>query len=145
MPIKRALTQQRSAYMRELRRLRSLEQRHRLRARMTRTVRGGVGFLAGLGAGIKTKIAATIGGKLVVAAVIALGVAWPMAVLWLLGFFLFVAVAVAIFGGDVDDSVGWIYFDCADCADCARKNKRRQRLLELIAAREQWLEQHPAI
>jgi hypothetical protein len=112
---------------------------------MTRTVRGGVGFLAGLGAAIKTKIAATIGGKLVVAAVIALGVAWPMAVLWLLGFFLFVAVAVAIFGGDVDDSVGWIYFDCADCADCARKNKRRQRLLELIAAREQWLEQHPAI
>jgi len=110
---------------------------------MTRTVRGGVGFLAGLGAAIKTKIAATIGGKLVVAAVIALGVAWPMAVLWLLGFFLFVAVAVAIFGGDVDDSVGWIYFDCADCADCARKNKRRQRLLELIAEREQWLEQHP--
>jgi hypothetical protein len=50
-----------------------------------------------------------------------------------------------IFGGDVDSGIGWIYFDCADCADCARKNKRRQRLLELIAAREQWLEQHPAI
>jgi hypothetical protein len=144
MPITRTLAQRRSAYLRDLTRLRSLEQRHRLRARMARAARGGVGFLAGLGAAIKTKVAATIGGKLVVAAVIALGLAWPMAVLWLLGFFLFAAVVIAIFGGDVDDSIGWIYCDCADCADCARKNKRRQRLLELIAAREQWLEQHPA-
>ena len=131
--------------MRDLTRLRSLEQRHRLRVRVTRAARGGVGFLAGLGAAIKTKVAATIAGKLVIAAVLALGLAWPMAVLWLLGFFLFAAVVVAIFGGDVDGSIGWIYFDCADCANCARKNKRRQRLLELIAAREQWLEQHPAI
>jgi len=124
-------------------RLRGLEQRHRLRARVTRAARGGVGFLAGLGAAIKTKVAATIGGKLVVAALIALGLAWPMAVLWLLGFFVFVAMVVAIFGGDADYSVGWLYFDCADCAGCARKNNRRQRLIELIAEREQWLEQHP--
>jgi uncharacterized membrane protein YphA (DoxX/SURF4 family) len=112
---------------------------------MTRAVRGSVGFLAGLGAAIKTKVAATIGGKLVVAALIALGLAWPMAVLWLVGFFVFAAVVAAIFGGDVTDGIGWLYFDCADCTDCARKNKRRQRLLELIAAREQWLEEHPAI
>jgi hypothetical protein len=85
--------------MRDLTRLRSLEQRHRLRVRVTRAARGGVGFLAGLGAAIKTKVAATIGGKLVIAAVLALGLAWPMAVLWLLGFFLFAAVVVAIFGG----------------------------------------------
>jgi hypothetical protein len=145
MPLKRTLAQQRSEYIRELTRLRSLEQRHRLRARVTRAARGGVGFVAGLCAAIKTKIAATIGGKLIVAALIALGLAWPMAVLWLVGFFVFAAVVVAIFGGDVDDSIGWIYFDCADCADCARKNKRRRRLLELIAEREQWLEQNPAI
>ena len=130
--------------MRDLTRLRSLEERHRLRARATRAARGGVGFLAGLGAAIKTKIAATIGGKLVVAALIALGLAWPMAVLWLVGFVLFALVVVAIFGSDVDSSIGRLYFDCADCANCARKNKRRQRLLDLIAEREQWLERHPA-
>jgi hypothetical protein len=106
---------------------------------MTRAARGGVGFLAGLGAAIKTKVAATIGGKLAVAALIALGLAWPMAVLWLLGFVLFGLVVAAIFGADVDSSIGWLYFDCVDCADCARKNKRRRRLLALIAEREQWL------
>jgi hypothetical protein len=145
MPIKRKLAQQQSACIRDLTRLRSLEERHRFRARMTRATRGGVGFVAGLGAAIKTKVAATIGGKLVVAALIALGLAWPMAVLWLVGFFVFAAVVAAIFGGEVDYDIGWLYFDCADCADCARKNKRRQRLLELIAEREQWLEQNPAI
>ena len=62
-----------------------------------------------------------------------------------MGFVVFVTVAVAIFGGEVDYSVGRLYFDCADCVNCVRKNKRRQRLLELIATREQWLEQHPAI
>jgi uncharacterized membrane protein YphA (DoxX/SURF4 family) len=75
---------------------------------MTRAVRGSVGFLAGLGAAIKTKVAATIGGKLVVAALIALGLAWPMAVLWLVGFFVFAAVVAAIFGGDVTDGSGSI-------------------------------------
>src|SRR6478609_2787668 len=128
MPKKRTPAQQRSAYMRDLTRLRSLEERHRLRARATRAARGGVGFLAGLGA----------------AALIALGLAWPMAVLWLVGFVLFGLVVVAIFGSDVDSSIGRLYFDCADCANCARKNKRRQRLLDLIAEREQWLERHPA-
>jgi hypothetical protein len=131
--------------MRDVARLRSLEQRHRLRAMMRRAARGGVGFLAGLGAAIKTKVAATIGGKLIVAALIALGLAWPMAVLWILGFFLFGLVVAAIFGADVDGSIGWLYFDCVDCADCARKNKRRQRLLVLIAEREQWLEANPGI
>jgi hypothetical protein len=145
MPIKRSPAQQRSTYIRDLARLCRLEQRHRLLVRMRRTARGGVGFLAGLGAAIKTKIAATIGGKLVVAALIALGLAWPMAVLWLLGFILFGLVLVMIFGSDVDSSIGRLYFDCADCASCARKNKRRQRLLALIAEREQWLEQNPAI
>jgi hypothetical protein len=126
-------------------RLRRVEQQHRLRARVSRATRGSVGFLAGLAAAIKTKIAATIGGKLVVAALIALGLAWPMAVLWLVGFFVFAVVVAAIFGADVDSSIGWLYFDCADCAECARKNNRRQRLLELIDEREQWLEQNPAI
>src|SRR5690349_2561447 len=128
MPRKRTPAQQRSACIRDLARLRSLEERHRLRVRMRRAARGGVGFLAGLGAAIKTKIAATIGGKLVVAALIALGLAWPMAVLWLVGFVVFVTVAVAIFGGEADYSIGRLYFDfdCADCCNCARKNKRRQ-------------------
>jgi hypothetical protein len=145
MAMKRTLAQQRFAYIRDVARLRRLQEQYRLRARMTRATRGGVGFLAGLGAAIKTKIAATIGGKLVVAALIALGLAWPMAVLWLVGFFVFAAVVVAIFGGDADYSIGRLYFDCADCANCAHKNKRRQRLLDLITEREQWLEQHPAI
>ena len=144
MPKKRTPAQQRSTYIRDLTRLRSLEQRYRLRAMMTRAARGGVGFLAGLGAAIKSKIAATIGGKLFVAALIALGLAWPMAVLWLVGFILFGLVVVMIFGSDVDSSIGRLYFDCADCASCARKNKRRQRLLALITEREQWLERNPA-
>jgi hypothetical protein len=56
---------------------------------------------------------------------------------------------MSVFGKEraltLDSSIGWLYFDCADCADCARKKKRRTRLLELIAEREQWLEQNPAI
>jgi hypothetical protein len=76
---------------------------------------------------------------------IAAGLAWPMAVLWLVGFVLFITVVVAIFGGEADYSIGRLYIDCVDCGDCARKNQRRKKLLELIAERERWLEEHPAI
>jgi hypothetical protein len=133
------LEHQRAACARDLARLQRLEERHRLRAVVTRGARGGVGFAAGLGMAVKMKIAATLGGKLLIAALIGIGFAWPIVIMWVVGIGLVAFVIAAIFEGEFCNAADLMVCDCADCADCNRKNKRRQRVMDMIAEREKWL------
>ena len=141
MRVPQISNRQRAACERDLARLRRLEERHRLRAVMTRGARGSVGFLAGLGVVIKTKIAATLAGKLAIAALFGIGFAWPIVIVWVAGIGIAVVAVAAICEGDVCAGTdALVCCDCPNCAECDRKNKRRQRILAMIAEREKWLE-----
>lgn len=120
---------------RELARLDGLIARARLRRRLFRTLRGGLGAGATLLVMLKAKVAASLGLKLVAAGVVGLGLAWPAAVL------VFVVVAgfvVTIFGALMGEGgVSGSDFDCS--WDCGCKRERMKRLKALIALRRAWL------
>lgn len=112
---------------RHLRRLEAIAERHRLRRRVIRLVRGGAGGGATFLALMKAKIAASLSAKLVVAALVGLGFAWPLAAL---AVFVLITIVASLFG---DETI-----HCDGC-DCLRANPRRARLRELIAQRRAWL------
>lgn len=112
---------------RQLRRLEAIAERHRLRRRVIRLVRGGAGGGATLLVLMKAKIAASLSAKLVLAALVGLGFAWPLAAL---AVFVLITIVASLFG---DETI-----HCDGC-DCLRANPRRARLRELIAQRRAWL------
>lgn len=120
---------------RELARLDGLIARARLRRRVFRALRGGIGAGATLLVLLKAKVAASLGLKLVVAALVGFGLAWPVAVLA----FVFVAgVVVTILGALMGEGgVSGGDFDCS--WDCGCKRERMKRLKHLIALRRAWL------
>lgn len=111
----------------QLRRLEAIAARHRLRRRVIRLVRGGAGGGAAFLVLMKAKIAASLSAKLVIAALVGLGFAWPLAAL---AVFVLITILVSLFG---DETI-----HCDGC-DCVRSNPRRARLRELIAQRRAWL------
>src|SRR3984957_7257112 len=141
MRVPQISNRQRAACERDLARLRRLEERHRLRAVITRGARGSVGFLAGLGVVIKTKVAATLAGKLLIAALFGIGFAWPIVIVWVAGIGIAAIAVAAICQGEVCAGAdALVCCDCPNCAECDRKNKRRQRVIAMITEREKWLE-----
>ncbi|GJD74473.1 hypothetical protein [Methylobacterium goesingense] len=119
---------------RDLRRLEALVARRRLRVRLLRTLRGGLGAGATLAALIKLKVAGSLAVKLGLAALVGLGLAWPfvaLAVIFLAGLVLSI---LSLFG---EGSVSCPDGDC-DCG-CHRREARAERLRQLIARRRDWL------
>jgi len=121
---------------RDLLRLYRLERRHRLRDLAARGWRGLAGFSFAFLALFKMKIAATLGGKLLLAALIGIGFAWPLAAVLALGV-LFVTLSICTLSGGGADCTGDC---CCDFDSCKEKNARRRRLIEMIRAREKWLD-----
>lgn len=109
------------------RRLEALEARHRLRRRVVRAVRGGLGGGGAFLVLVKAKLVGSLAGKLVVAALVGIGFAWPLAT--------FVAVTIAVVIAALFDGGS---LDLAGC-DCTGPNARRARLRALIAERRTWL------
>ena len=118
---------------RHLDRLYALTERRRWRAAAVRGGRGAAGFAISLAALIKLKIVASLGGKLAVAALVALGVAWPMVGLVVLGLAAALAALIACEATDVP--CDW------PCRDCAEGRKRRDLLETKIADYEERLRQ----
>lgn len=133
-----SLSQQRAACMRDLARLKRLKQRHLFRVVTARATRGAAGFGAGLFAAMKVKIAATISGKLLFAALIAMGFIWPAAILWIV-VLVFLGIAAVLLSDHFDLDPGWL---CPDRCLCGSNNARRRRLIDMIEEREEWL-RHP--
>ncbi|MGU3358940.1 hypothetical protein ACLBWX_01265 [Methylobacterium sp. M6A4_1b] len=119
---------------RELGRLEALAARRRLRVRLLRAARGLLGGGAILAALIKLKVAGSLALKLGIAALVALGLAWPFAVLAVLLLVGFVVSLVSLFEGGALDCP-----DAASCDGCERREKRAARLRHLIARRRAWL------
>lgn len=120
---------------RELARLDGLIARARLKRRLFRTLRGGLGAGATLLVLLKAKIAASLGLKLVLAAVVGLGLAWPVAVL---AFVVVAGFVVTILGALTGEGgMSGSDFDCS--WDCGCKRERMKRLKQLIALRRAWL------
>ena len=97
---------------RDLTRLRRLEMRYRFRSLVSRGFRGFIGFVLGLVATFKLKIAATIGGKIFIAALIGLGFAWPAAAITVIVVGIFILALFAACegsGADCGHSRNWCY------------------------------------
>lgn len=120
---------------RELARLDGLIARARLRRRLFRTLRGGLGAGATLLVLLKAKIAASLGLKLVIAAIVGLGLAWPVALLAFVVVAGFVVTILGVLTGEGGVSGG--DFDCS--WDCGCKRERMKRLNHLITLRRAWL------
>jgi hypothetical protein len=90
---------------------------------------------------IKMKIATTLGDKLLIAALIGLGFAWPVVIFWPIGIGIVVVAIAAICEGEFCNPADLLLCDCPNCANCDRKNKRRQRIMDMIAEREKQLAQ----
>jgi len=120
---------------RELARLDALIARARLRRRLFRGLRGGLGAGATLLVLLKAKLAASLGLKLVIAGVVGIGLAWPVAVL----VFAFVAgLVVTILGALTGE--GWMSASGFSPAwDCGCERARMRRLKRLIEERRAWL------
>jgi len=135
------LDQHRKTLLRDLARLERLEERHRVRAEITRAMRGAVGFILGLFMAWKLKIGASLGAKLLVALLVAAGFAWPMIALAFLAIAVVILFIFALFhGGDAGG-----HCDCPTCDGCTYRNRRRERLLEMIAHRRKWLTEGGAL
>ncbi|SFL30827.1 hypothetical protein [Methylorubrum salsuginis] len=120
---------------RELARLDGLIARARLRRRLFRGLRGGLGAGATLLVLLKAKVAASLGLKLILAALVGLGLAWPIAVL---AFVVIAGFVVTILGALMGEGgVSGSDFDCS--WDCGCKRERMKRLKHLIALRRAWL------
>ncbi len=120
---------------RDLARLDRLIARARLRRRIFRTLRGGLGAGATLLVLLKVKVAASLGLKLVIAALVGLGLAWPVAVL----VFVFVAGLVVTIVGALTGEGGMSAADFSPSWDCDCERARMRRLKHLIALRRAWL------
>jgi hypothetical protein len=117
---------------RELGHLQALAARNRLRAARARLARGALGFLGGATA-MAGVPGATLGGKLLLATLFGLALAWPVAAL--------VVVGVAFFLMSIFSNSDLPFSNPTDCCACCDwRNKRRERLEALIAEREAWLE-----
>ncbi|MGU3402881.1 hypothetical protein [Methylobacterium brachiatum] len=111
---------------RHLRRLEALAAQHRFRKRVVRALRGGAGGGTSVLVLMKAKVVGSLAGKLAIAALVGLGLAWPFAALAIL-----TVVAVAsILSCEPTD---------LDGCDCRRPNARRERLQALIEQRRAWL------
>ena len=120
---------------RDLARLDGLIARARLRRRVFRALRGGLGAGATLLVLLKAKVAASLGLKLVIAGVVGLGLAWPVAVL----VFVFVAGLVVTIVGALTGEGGMSAADFSPSWDCDCERARMRRLKHLIALRRAWL------
>lgn len=120
---------------RELSRLEALAGRKRLRRRSLRALRGTAGAAATFGALLKVKLVGTLAGKVAVAVLVGLGLAWPALVIGVVGFIGIVLAFVSLFSGES----GPHHFDCDWPCDCAGREKRAERLKTLIAQRRAWL------
>lgn len=120
---------------RELARLEGLIARARLKRRLFRGLRGGLGAGATLLVLLKAKVAASLGLKLVIAAIVGFGLAWPVAVLA----FVFVAGVVVTILGALMGEGGLSGSDVDGSWDCGCKRERMRRLKHLIALRRAWL------
>ncbi len=120
---------------RELARLDGLIARARLKRRVFRTLRGGLGAGATLLVLLKAKVAASLGLKLAIAGVVGLGLAWPVAVL----VFVFVAGLVVTILGALTGEGGMSAADFSPSWDCGCERARMKRLKHLIALRRAWL------
>lgn len=112
---------------RHLRRLEALAARHRFRKRVVRALRGGAGGGTSLLVLMKAKIVGSLAGKLAIAALVGLGLAWPFAALAILTIVVAVASILSCEPTDLDG------------CDCRRPNARRERLTALIEQRRAWL------
>lgn len=112
---------------RQLRRLEALAAQHRLRKRIVRALRGGAGGGTTLLVLMKAKIVGSLAGKLAIAALVGLGLAWPFAALAILTIVIAVASILSCEPTDLDG------------CDCRRPNARRERLKALIEQRRAWL------
>ena len=112
---------------RQLGRLEALAARHRARKRIVRALRGGAGGGSALLALAKAKLVGSLAGKLAIATLVGLGLAWPLLALGILW------IAVVILSILSCDPAG------LESCDCIRPNARRARLRRLIAERRAWL------
>lgn len=112
---------------RQLRRLEALAAQHRLRKRIVRALRGGAGGGTTLLVLMKAKIVGSLAGKLAIAALVGLGLAWPLVALAILAIVVMVASILSCESTDLDG------------CDCIRSNPRRARLKALIKQRRTWL------
>lgn len=120
---------------RELARLDGLIARARLKRRLFRTLRGGLGAGTTLLVLLKAKVAASLGLKLVLAALVGLGFAWPVAVLA----FVFVAGLVVTILGALTGEGGMSADSFSPSWDGGCERARMKRLKHLIALRRGWL------
>ena len=114
---------------RELLRLEALAHRRRMRAWIARGVRGLAGAGGSFALLVKLKLVGSLGGKVIVAALIGLGLALPAVALGLLALIVVVLALVEC------DPVGGCDWPC----DCCERNARRDRLKAMIEARTRWL------
>jgi hypothetical protein len=112
---------------RQLQRLEALAEQHRFRKRIVRLVRGGAGGGAAFLVLLKAKLVAPLAGKLLIAALVGLSLAWPLVALGI------VLVVVAVM------SIVTCEPTSLDGCDCIGPNKRRERLRALIKQRRTWL------
>ena len=127
-------TRPRSRPERELARLEALDARRRWRVLRRGGLRGGLGAGASLWTLIKLKLLGSLGGKLAIAAVIGLGVAWPMLLVVLLAS---VALGLAIAILTCGEIAEFPFLGPDDVRAC--KGTRVRRLEDLIARRRAWL------
>jgi hypothetical protein len=121
---------------RELRRLEALAARRRLRVRVLRALRGLGGAGATFAALVKLKLAASLGLKLGLAALVGLGLVWPFVALAILALMGLVVAILALIAGSGE--AGDLF--CPDAAGCERRERRAARLKQLIATRRAWLD-----
>ena len=127
--------QARQRMERELRRLEELAARKRFRRRSLRALRGSAGAAATFAALLKVKVIGTLAGKVAIAVLVGLGLAWPALIIGVVGLVGIVLAFVSLFSGEG----GSHHFDCDCPSDCAGKEKRAERLKGLIAQRRAWL------
>ena len=129
------LATQRASCERDLARLERLDENYRFRVRVSRGLRAVAGFTIALAILLKTKIVATLTGKLVIAALVALGFAVPTVALLAIIFVIVVGGILALISGE-----GAGLPDIPDCTDCTWRNRRRDLLLAEIKKRRTWLD-----
>ena len=112
---------------RQLRRLEALAAQHRFPKRIVRALRGGAGGGTTLLVLMKAKIVGSLAGKLAIAALVGLGLAWPLVTLAILAIVVMVASILSCESTDLDG------------CDCIRSNPRRARLKALFKQRRAWL------
>ena len=114
---------------RELVSFEALAHRRRMRAWIARGVRGLAGAGGSFALLVKLKVAGSIGGKLILAGLVGLGLALPLVTLGVL------AVLILVLSVVTCEPIGGCDCPC----DCRERNARRDRLKAMIDARARWL------